>query len=86
MRAGWILGIRCGNENIIASGRTLADAESAAINREIELKLHYVLDLPPCRRVVSVDPQGAIVAASRRIRGSDVDSSSAIRPAIASQK
>jgi hypothetical protein len=62
VRAGWSLAIRCGNENIIASGKTLAAAEQSAINREVELRQSYVPDMPSCVRVVSVDPQGAIVA------------------------
>ena len=62
VRAGWSLGLRCGNENIIVAARTLVEAEQAAINREIELRTVYVPDMPPCVRVVSVDPQGAITA------------------------
>ncbi len=62
VRAGWTLGIRCGNENIIVAAKTLIGAEQAAINREVELRQRYVPTLPPCIRMVSVDPQGAIVA------------------------
>jgi hypothetical protein len=62
VRAGWSLGIRSGNQNIIVAARTLVEAEQAAINREVELRQVYVPDMPPCIRVVSVDPQGAITA------------------------
>jgi hypothetical protein len=62
MRAGWSLGIRCGNENIIVAAKTLVQAEQAAIDRETELRRDYVPDMPPCVRVVSIDPSGAIVA------------------------
>ena len=58
---GWSLGIRCGTENIIVAARELADAERAAINREIDLKYRYAPDMPPCRRVLSVNPDGEIV-------------------------
>jgi len=61
IRAGWSLGIRCGNENIIVAEKTLAGALQAAINRETELRQLYAPDMPPCTRVVTVDPHGAIV-------------------------
>ena len=62
VRAGWSLALRCGNENIIVAAKTLVEAEQDAINREIELRTVYQPDMPPCVRVVSVDPQGAITA------------------------
>ncbi len=62
IRGGWSLGIRCGNENIMAAERTLIGAEQAAINRELELRQVYLPHMPPCVRMVSVDPSGAIVA------------------------
>ena len=61
IRDGWSLGLRCGGENIIVAANALAEAERAALNREIDLKERYVPDMPPCRRVLSVDPQGALV-------------------------
>ena len=61
IQAGWSLGIRCGLENIIVAAKTLADAEQAAIRREIELRQLYVSDLPSCRRMVTVDPEGAAI-------------------------
>lgn len=60
MQRGWFLGVRCGNENIIASGWDLAEAERAARRREIELRTVYRRDMPPCRRVVTIDPRGTI--------------------------
>ena len=62
VRGGWSLGIRCGNENIIAADRHLAEAEQRARRREAELRERYVRDMPPCARVVTVDPNGAVVA------------------------
>jgi hypothetical protein len=62
IRAGWSLGIRCGRENIIAAARTLAEAELIAARRELDLRTNYVADMPPCRRVVTVDPSGRVVA------------------------
>jgi len=62
IRGGWSLAIRCGDETIMAAERTLIEAEQAAIDREIELRRFYRPDLPPCVRLVSIDPSGAIVA------------------------
>ena len=60
--AGWTIANLCGDHNVIVTGISLVDAEKAALNREIELQLFYAPDLPACRRVVTVDPTGAIVA------------------------
>jgi len=62
VRGGWSLGIRCGNESIIVADRHLAEAEQRARRRELELRERYVRDMPPCERVVTVDPNGAVVA------------------------
>jgi hypothetical protein len=47
---------------IMVAERTLIKAEQAAIDRELELRRFYQPDLPPCVRLVSIDPSGAIVA------------------------
>jgi hypothetical protein len=62
VRGGWSLGLRCGEENILVSEKTLIEAEQSAIDREIALRRLRAPDMPPCVRVVSVDPLGAIVA------------------------
>jgi len=61
-RAGWTLALRCGRENIIVAGRTLHAAEQDAVNSELNLRRDYYPDMPPCVRVVSVDPDGRIIA------------------------
>ena len=60
VQQGWVLGFRCGNENILAAARDLADAEPMAVRRENELRWSYVRDMPACRRVVTIDPRGMI--------------------------
>ena len=60
VRAGWILAVRCGASNIIVAEPLLRDAERMAADREAELRRFYASDLPPCRRVLTVDPQGGI--------------------------
>ena len=61
IRAGWSLGITCSSHNIVVARQTLADAEQAVNNRIIELRRHYAPNLPPCLRVVTVDPHGRII-------------------------
>jgi hypothetical protein len=60
VQQGWILGIRCGKENILAAARDLAEAERSAERRENELRRSYVPDMPACRRAVTIDPRGMI--------------------------
>jgi hypothetical protein len=61
IRGGWSLGIRCGNENIMTAHKELVEAERWARKREADLRTFYVSNMPPCVRVVTVDPNGAIV-------------------------
>ena len=61
VRGGWSLGIRCGRENIITADRDLAEAERRARKREADLRELYVPNMPPCVRVVTIDPNGNIV-------------------------
>jgi hypothetical protein len=68
-RGGWIIGLRCGEHSILATGEDLKDAEATALNREIDLKQLYVPDLPACQRVLAVDPRGAATPASPRLSG-----------------
>jgi hypothetical protein len=62
IRGGWSIGMRCGNRSIFVAEATMAKAEQAAINRETELRQFYAPDMPPCVRVMSVDPNGYVVA------------------------
>ena len=68
-RGGWIIGLRCGEHSILATGEDLKDAEATALNREIDLKQLYVPDLTACQRVLTVDPRGAVTTASPRLTG-----------------
>ena len=61
VRGGWSIGMRCGNRSIFVAEETLAKAEQAAISRETELRQFYAPDMPPCVRVMSVDPNGDVV-------------------------
>jgi hypothetical protein len=46
-------------------------AEQAAIKREIDLKQYYGPDLPPCRRILTVDARGGAVTEAARAPGFD---------------
>ena len=65
-KGDWMVANLCGDHKIIASGSSLLDAEREALNREISLQLFYVPDLPTCKRVVTVDPTGAIVPSNQQ--------------------
>jgi hypothetical protein len=62
IRAGWSLAMRCGRKNIIVSAKTLQAAEQAAVDSELNLRRSYEPDMPPCVRVVSVNPDGGVIA------------------------
>jgi hypothetical protein len=62
VQAGWSLGIRCGDENILAADRELENAERIARERELELRYTYERQMGPCRRVVTVNPTGRVIA------------------------
>ena len=64
VQAGWSLGLTCGREIIVVADKILPEAEQAAHGRMLELRHHYVPDLPSCVRVVTVDPYGRITTAT----------------------
>jgi hypothetical protein len=63
IQAGWIVATRCGDTNIIVAERRLAPAERAARERETELR-ELTPELPPCRRVLTVNPRGGVMVAT----------------------
>jgi hypothetical protein len=62
---GWSLAVLCGDETIIAAASQRAEAERMAVAREAELRLIYRRDMPPCVRVATVGPDGAVLAPYR---------------------
>ena len=66
-RGGWIVANLCGDYKVLATGATLSEAETEALNREISLQLQFVPDLPACRRVVTVDAGRSTIVSSLRI-------------------
>ena len=65
-RGEWVLGVRCGSENILAASKMLANAELAAFNRETELRQHG-RNMPPCFRLVTVHPDGLVADTKTRV-------------------
>ena len=61
-RGGWTLGKLCGDQKIVVTGKTLEEAEQASSRREINLRLLYVPNLPPCERVLALSTRGQIQA------------------------
>ena len=59
IQGGWMLGVRCGSENILAANKSLANAELAAFNRETVLRQDG-RKMPTCFRWVTVDPDGFV--------------------------
>jgi hypothetical protein len=66
-RAAWVLGVRCGRENILVADKILANAELAALNRETEFRHVYAKNMQSCVRIVTVDPDGMVVGSSRSV-------------------
>jgi uncharacterized protein DUF3306 len=60
-RGKWVIANLCGDHQIIVGARVRADAEAAAIERELQTRQVYVPDLPRCRRVLTVDPNGVVL-------------------------
>ena len=61
VRSGWSVALLCGDEPIIAASAERAEAERRTLARETELREVYRRDMPPCTRVVTVDPNGLVV-------------------------
>jgi hypothetical protein len=58
LRGGWSVGFACDSETYISTGSTYAEANAAAIQREIELRQLQQVDIGACRRLVAIGPDG----------------------------
>ena len=63
------LGLRCGNENILAAGESLEAARAVARAREDVLRRDYHPDMGSCRQVVMVAPDGKVTGAPVKFVG-----------------
>lgn len=60
-RGGWVVANLCGDHKIIADAETREAAEQAAFSRETDVRRYYVRDMPPCRRILTLDPRGVVL-------------------------
>jgi hypothetical protein len=59
-RGGWIIANLCGDHKIIVAAETREAAELAALAREVDLRRIYAPDMPPCTRILTAGPRGAV--------------------------
>ena len=59
-KAGWGLAILCGDHRVLVAAGDLEEAKSAAHERIAALNQSYASGLPPCRRLLTVDPAGVL--------------------------
>lgn len=57
-RNGWLLAYACGERMFAVSGRTLTEARIAAVAQELDWREVHRLDIPACRLVVAIGPDG----------------------------
>ena len=60
IQGGWALALRCGREDILATGATLLEATKNAHRRELELRKLYPANMASCGQLVIVGPDGSI--------------------------
>jgi hypothetical protein len=60
-RGGWIIANLCGDHKIIVAAETREAAELAALARERDLRRLYEREMPPCTRILTIDPRGAVL-------------------------
>jgi hypothetical protein len=73
IQRGWALGLRCGDQSILTTGKTLSDAVDTARAREDELRRNYAPAMPECSRIVAVAPDGSAVTPSGEATASASD-------------
>jgi hypothetical protein len=81
-RGKWVIANLCGDHQIIVGARARADAEAAAIDRELQTRQVYVPDLPCCRRVLTVGPNG-VVLPSQAVSAEETEGRWAAGPILA---
>jgi hypothetical protein len=62
IKNGWTIGLLCGDHRALAASTDRVATEQAAEARRSYLATLYGADLPPCRRVLTVDPEGFVIA------------------------
>ncbi len=70
VRTGWSLGYACGSTNFVVNAVTYIEAKATADYREAQVRDAAGYELPPCRLIVAVGPNGR-PATRRMIREID---------------
>jgi hypothetical protein len=63
-KAGWGLAILCGDHRVMVASKGLEEANALADARVAALRQSYGSSLPPCHRLLTVDPEGGVMTAS----------------------
>ena len=59
-KVGWSLAILCDDSRVLVSAASLEEAETVAYERLAVLRRSHGSGLPPCHRLLTVDPEGAV--------------------------
>jgi hypothetical protein len=70
-RSGCALAMLCGDYRVLVSGRDGQEAELLAQQRVFILRELYAPDLPPCRLVLSIDPNGYLTTFTAKAKHAD---------------
>jgi hypothetical protein len=62
IKKGWTIGLLCGDHRVLAASTDRVAAEQAAEARRSFIATLYGADLPPCRHILTVDPEGFVIA------------------------
>jgi len=60
IKNGWTIGLLCGDHRVLAASTDRVAAAQEAEARRRYLASLYGADLPPCRHVLTVDPEGFV--------------------------
>jgi hypothetical protein len=61
IKRGWAIAFLCRGHRVLADSTGRVAAEQAAEARRNHLATLYGTDLPPCRHIVTVDPEGFVL-------------------------
>lgn len=61
IKSGWTIGFLCGEHRVLAAATDHFAAEQQAEDRKRYLATHYGTGFPPCRHIVTIDPDGFVV-------------------------
>jgi hypothetical protein len=65
-RGGWVVANLCGDHKIIVHADTREAADHAAFFRETDVRRFYLPDMPPCRRILTMDLRGVVLPSQAR--------------------